>query len=60
VASVSEKVITVTEAARLAGLTPAAIYKAIVRDRVRAFKLHGRWRLRREDVDSWRRQREKH
>jgi excisionase family DNA binding protein len=54
----TENVLTVTEAARLAGCTSAAIYKAILRERVRAFKLHGRWRIRREDFDSWRQQRE--
>lgn len=55
----NEKVITIAKGARLAGCTPAAIYKAILRERVRAFKLHGSWRLRREDLDSWRQQREK-
>lgn len=55
----TQNILTVTQAARLAGCTPAAIYKSIFRDRLRAFKLGRHWCIRRDDLQSWRHQREK-
>jgi excisionase family DNA binding protein len=47
-------VLSVSQAARLERCTISAIYKAIFRERVPAFKLRGRWLIRREDLERWR------
>lgn len=51
-----KKVVSITEAARINGVTRQAIYVAIKQKKLRAIKDSTRWTIRLEDLDEYRKQ----
>ncbi len=54
--SVGKKVVSITEAARINGVTRQAIYVAIKQKKLKAYKDSTRWTIRLEDLEEYRRQ----
>lgn len=54
--SIGKKVVSITEAARINGVTRQAIYVAIKQKKLKAFKDSTRWTIRLEDLEDYRRQ----
>lgn len=54
--STGKKVVSITEAARINGVTRQAIYVAIKQKKLKAYKDSTRWTIRLEDLEDYRRQ----
>jgi len=54
--SAGKKVVSITEAARINGVTRQAIYVAIKQKKLKAYKDSTRWTIRLEDLEEYRRQ----
>jgi excisionase family DNA binding protein len=48
----SERAVSVTQAARYLGVRIGTLYAWIYREKIPAFKLHGRWKLSRTSLES--------